>query len=153
MAKYEYDINDKKTFNDLLDVVCKALKDNILDFFEAGSDGTQRYIMASYEGRDLLFYEESDDFYGHDHHIKYIESLYTETTETFVIEHQSDFPRIKLNDKKTKIKLANGELVRDEIWDILKNLSGKNQLSILKGATVTQKRLIINQLNACNLKK
>lgn len=139
----------KKTFHDLLDAVCKAFKDGVLEFFEIGNDGTSRYLMASHNGRDLLFYEDIDgSFGGHNSHIEFIESLYTPDTETFVIEGYKDIKRIK---KEADIELANELKVKaydepfrhDEGWKVRcanGQQSGILDIFALKGATVTQRK-------------
>ena len=121
-------------FNDLIDVAVQAVRDEVLSRYIYYKTGNGDEVIALYVGEDL----KMQFFTGEEKRgIERIKSLYT---ETFVIEHQSDLSKIKLNDKKTKIELANGTLVSDEILDMLKDQSGKTQLSILKGARVTQNR-------------
>lgn len=120
------------TFDDLIKEAVNAVRNNIIQKFE---------FAQSLMDNDLIFLTKHDGVracFTYDQPqagINYLESL---ATETFMIEHQSDLSKIKLNDKKTKIELANGTLVSDEILDMLKDQSGKTQLSILKGAIVTQ---------------
>lgn len=124
----------KVTFDDLIKEAVNAVRDRRILAFEFAKSlaDTDVIFLIKHDGRRHCFtYEEA--LFG----IIFLESL---ATETFVIEHQSDLSRIKVNDEKTKIELTNGELVSDKVWNILKDFPGKTQLSILKGATVTQKR-------------
>ena len=125
---------EEVTFDDLIKEAVNAVRDRRILAFEFAQSlaDTDVIFLIKHDGRRHCFtYEEAQ--FG----IIFLESL---ATETFMIEHQSDLSKIKLNDKKTKIELANGTLVSDEILDMLKDQSGKTQLSILKGAIVTQNR-------------
>lgn len=123
-----------KTFEDLIDVAIKAYKDRKI----------QRLIIEDKNYTDEMKVYICDVQYSFkydayiENHISFFKSLYK---ETFMIESQSDLSQTRLNDKKTKIVLANGELVTDEIWDYLKDISGEAQFLLLKGATVTQERV------------
>lgn len=121
------------TFNDLIDVAVQAQKDGLIHKMEIISKRSL-YISEKPTSKvvhyNLIYIDDGID---------YINSLYT---ETFVIEFEEDCKRIK---QMAKITFMNGNsVVMDNppcdtgivrIWN-----DGRYDFTVLKGATVTQKR-------------
>lgn len=127
-----------KTFDDLIDVLIKAKKDNIVSRVEINrnslnatvnlTDSKIAEFCISKDAGGIVFKERID----------WINSLYT---ETFVIESVEDIARSK---RKAIVELANGNtFIVDTVSDnyLIPTCSfDKLTLLVLKGATVTQQK-------------
>lgn len=125
------------TFHDLIDVATQALKDGLLsklDIIEGNCiGGTVK------KGLSNVLHFHTGIATDIQSRIDFIKSLYT---ETFVIEGEEDIKRIK---QYATIEFQNGNKVAMDnppcdtgivrIWD-----DGRYDFTVLKGATVTQRR-------------
>lgn len=148
--------NKAPNFDDLIDVAYRAYRDGIFDeisidkssFTLVGATGIHHYyersrgVIHCHKGKDSLECTPRA--------IKYIKSLYT---ETFVIECEED--EMKIRQPVKSIILANGEeIINENRLSLLQEglclkagVAGniKIPFSLLKGATVTQKRVTTNE--------
>lgn len=125
------------TFDDLIDVAKKGVRDGVLCIFKFGADLQDKDLLnlITTENKKALFtYQDAEEG------IKYIQALYK---ETFVIESEEDLKRVKVD---AKITLANGNesyvCCLNDPLDSLLILHSDTSLDIfaLKGATVEQER-------------
>lgn len=128
-----------QTFNDLIDVAVQAVKDGKI-YFRFLSDGQISFSVGRGEDTTNIL-KGSDGAEEISSAINLIDSLYT---ETFVIEGEEDIKRF--NRRVDSIVLANGEDIIEDIKFhrgapyFLGGLAIPVPYSVLKGATVTQKR-------------
>ena len=129
------------TFNGLIDVAVKAWEDGFLKILKL-EKGIVNQVFTVIDGIAYGWHDGDDDY---SHAIDTIKSLYT---ETFVIESEED--EMKIRQPVKSIILANGEeIINEDRLSLLQNglclkagAAGniKIPFSLLKGATVTQKR-------------
>lgn len=135
-------IKQDPTFDDLIDVAVKAVKDRVLFMMSIGDNKRKgRYLNYAVNGNSPTesFHESDDDYQAC---IDFIKSIYT---ETFVIESEEDYNSLKDN---ANIKLLNGEVIKrivnysactPEFSDANGRVVRLSYLT-LKGATVTQRK-------------
>lgn len=139
-------VDDCPTFNDLVDVATKAVEDGVLFSVGLFEDSIFIYLShASYHtNRPSFSVSRDDDIAKMPNIIEKIDSLYI---ESFEIEDISCL--LKINENIQSLVLANGCDVIDQIYfeDCgmhLKDGYGNSivpNINILKGATVTQKKV------------
>lgn len=135
-------IKQAPTFDDLIDVAVKAVKNRVLFTMSIGDNKRKgRYLNYAVSGNSSTesFYESDDDYQSC---IDFIKSLYT---ETFVIESEEDYNSLKSD---ANIRLLNGEVIKrivnysactPEFSDADGRIVRLSYLT-LKGATVTQQK-------------
>lgn len=135
-------IKQYPTFDDLIDVAVKAVKNRVLFTMSIGDDKRKgRYLNYVVNGNSPTesFYESDDDY---QYCIDFINSLYI---ETFVIESDADIDKVNCN---ANIKLLNGMHIEtssnggDGCVSYFSEESADNYVDFifLKGATVTQRK-------------